>query len=87
MAENCWVVPLAMEGVAGLTAMDTRVAAVTVNIVDPETLPRVALMVVVPALTPEARPSLLAAFEMLATAGAEEVQVTVVVRFWMELSV
>ena len=84
---NCCVVPLAMEGVAGVTAMDTRVAAVTVRLVAPVMLPRVALMVVVPALTPEARPSLVAALEMLATAGAEEAQVTVVVKFWVELSV
>ena len=86
MAVNCREVPLAMEGAAGVTAMDTRVAEVTVKVVEPETLPRVALMVVLPALTPVARPSLLAALEMLATAGAEEAQVTVVVRSWAVLS-
>ena len=86
MAVNCCVVPLAMEGVAGVTAMDTRLAAVTVRMVEPETLPRVALIVVLPALLPVASPSLLRALEMLATAGAEEAQVTEAVRSWVVLS-
>ena len=75
-----------MEGVAGVTAMETRVAAVTVKVVELEIVPRVALMVVLPALTPEARPSLAAALEMLATAGADEAQVTLVVKSWVVLS-
>ena len=37
-----------MRGFAGVTAIDTRVAAVTVNPVEPETLPSVAVMVVGP---------------------------------------
>ena len=86
MALNCCVVPLAMEGLAGVTAMDTRVAEVTVKVVELETAPRVALMVVVPALTPVARPSLPKALEMLPTAGADEAQVTVAVRSWVVLS-
>ena len=42
VAVNCCVVPLGIEGLAGLTAMDTSVAAVTVSVVEPVTLPEVA---------------------------------------------
>ena len=56
MALNCWVVPLAMEGEGGVTAMDTRVAEVTVKVVELVTAPRVAVMAVVPGLMPVANP-------------------------------
>ena len=56
VAVNCWVAPAAIEGLAGVTAMLCRVAAVTVRTVEPLTTPRVALMVLVPAATPWARP-------------------------------
>lgn len=39
VATNCCVVPDAMEGLAGLTAMDTRAAFPTVRVADPETVP------------------------------------------------
>ncbi len=39
VAVNCCVVPLAMLGFAGVTAMDTSVAGVTVNVVFPEIPP------------------------------------------------
>jgi hypothetical protein len=42
VAVNCCVLPLAIEGVAGVTAIDTSVAAVTVSVVLPETVPEVA---------------------------------------------
>jgi hypothetical protein len=42
VAVNCCVLPLAIEGVAGVTAIDTNVAAVTVSVVLPETVPEVA---------------------------------------------
>ena len=77
MAVNCCVCPFAIEGAAGVTAIETRAAAVTVRVVDPVTLPEVALIVVVP--TPPALASPLA--EMVATVPAEELQVTVAVRF------
>lgn len=48
VAVNCLVVPLATLGLEGVTAMDTRVADVTVRVVLPEILPDVAVMVVVP---------------------------------------
>ena len=35
VAVNCWVVPLATDGVGGVTGMDCRVAAVTVIVVEP----------------------------------------------------
>ena len=42
VAVNCCVPPLAIDGFAGVTAMDTSVAAVTVSVVLPETAPEVA---------------------------------------------
>ena len=42
MAVNCWVGPLAMLGLAGVTAIDCRAAAVTVSTVEPVTPPSVA---------------------------------------------
>ena len=37
VAVNCWVAPFAMAGFAGATAIDTRVAVPTVNVVLPVT--------------------------------------------------
>ena len=54
----------------------------TVSVVLPETPVRVAVMVVLPPLTPVATPVL----AMVATAVLEELQVTWVVRFWVLLS-
>ena len=65
-----------MEGLAGVTAIDTSTGAVTVRIVEPEMEPEVALTVVVPAVSEVARPAL-----TVATAGALEDQVAVLVRF------
>jgi hypothetical protein len=42
VAVNCCVLPLVIEGLAGVTAIDTSVAAVTVSVVLPETAPEVA---------------------------------------------
>ncbi len=42
VAVNCCVVPLGIEGLVGVTAIDTSVAAVTVSVVEPVTLPDVA---------------------------------------------
>jgi hypothetical protein len=42
VAWNCTVVPAGAEEFAGVTAMDTSVAAVTVSVVQPVTLPEVA---------------------------------------------
>jgi hypothetical protein len=61
--------------------METSVAAVTVRVVDAETLPDTAMIVVVPAATGVAMPVLLT----VATDGAVELQVTDVVIFWVAL--
>jgi hypothetical protein len=42
VAVNCWVLPLAIDGFTGVTAIDASVAAVTVSVVLPETLPEAA---------------------------------------------
>jgi hypothetical protein len=77
VAVNCCVLPLAIDGVAGVTAIDTRVAAVTVSVVLPETVPAVAWIVVDPRLTAVASPAVL----IVATPAAEELHVAVLVRF------
>jgi hypothetical protein len=77
---------LMMLGLAGVTAMDTSVAEVTVSVVDPDMLPDVAVIVVEPAATDEARPLDPAALLMAATPVADEFQVTAVVSTCFELS-
>ncbi len=73
MAVNCWVGPAAIEGLAGLTAMLCRVAAVTVSTVEPLTRPSVALMLDVPMATPCASPpALIVATELVADAQVTE---------------
>jgi len=75
-------VPAAIEAAAGVTAIPVRVMALlTVRVALPDTLPEVALMVVVPAATPVARPPL----EMVAVAVLLLDQVTVVVQLDVEL--
>jgi hypothetical protein len=71
-----------MVGVAGVTAMETSVAAVTVSVVAPLTPPEAAVIADVPAVFVVARPPL----EMVATPAVPEVQVAVVVRSLVELS-
>ena len=83
VAVNCCSVPGAIDGFAGVTAIDTRTAGVTVSVVEP-LIPvpgSVAVIVVAPVEVLEASPSLPPALLMVATAGEDEVQVTVVVRF------
>jgi hypothetical protein len=83
VAVNCCLSPLATLGVAGVTAMETSAAALTVSVVFPVTLPEVAVMVVVPVARVVARP--LAA--MVAVVGVDDAQVTDDVRSSVELSV
>jgi hypothetical protein len=71
------------EGLAGVTLIETKAAAVTVSVVLPEMLPETALIVVEPALTVLAKPAVLT----VATVEAEELQVTDDVRFCWLLSV
>ena len=68
--------PMARVKSSGVTEMDVMVGAVTVTKVDLETLPRVAVMVAVPAATPPTRP----AASTFALAMVEEDQVTRLVR-------
>lgn len=73
---NCWVVPCTIVALAGVTTSETRVAAVTVRVVDPLTPLEAAVIVVVPIALLVASPVVL----MVATVVCEELQVTEVVR-------
>jgi hypothetical protein len=75
VATSCWVWPTPRDNVP-VTAIDFNVGE-TVTVADPETPLRVAVMVLVPALTAVTAPPA----EMLATAVLEEDQVTDEVRF------
>ncbi len=68
--------PIASVKSSGVTEMDVMVGAVTVTEVALETLPRVAVMVAVPAAIPLTRPSA----STVALAMVEEDQVTRLVR-------
>jgi hypothetical protein len=48
-ATNCWVAPGTIEALPGLTLIATSTAAATVNIDDPDIVPEVATILVVPA--------------------------------------
>jgi hypothetical protein len=85
VAVNCRVVPSTMLGLTGVIAMDTSVAEVTVNVVDPDVLPNVAVIVVEPADADVASP-LETALLMAATPAADELQVTDAVRSCVVLS-
>ena len=69
--------PVGTDGLAGVTAMETRAGAVTVKTVEPLMVPEVAVIIAVPAATEVANPAEL----MVATLVAEEVQVAELVRF------
>ena len=72
---NCAAVPLAIPGLAGVTAIDVSVAAVIVNVVMSvfPVATSVAVIVVAPKVNAEANP---VTGSILATAGVEEIQVT-----------
>ena len=71
-AENCWVFPAGTPAVAGVTAMEDRVAAVTVTVAVPQIAPKVAVMVAVPAALAVANPLL----TIVAVVVLDELQVT-----------
>jgi hypothetical protein len=81
VAVNCSVPPFAIDGFAGVTAIDTKIA-VTVRPVEPLIDPEVACIVVLPVFTPVARP----VAPIVATAVFVEVQLTELVRFCVLLS-
>ncbi len=81
VAENCSVDPVGREEVRGVMAIEIKVAGDTVNMVDPDILPDVAVIVAEPAATGVASPFEPAALLMAATAVVDEPHVTFVVRF------
>ena len=92
VAVNCCVVPFAMDGAGGSTAIETRLASVIVTGAAPAIFPSWAVMVVEPAMRPLTVPfggtrdawsggSPSAPFETAATTPSPEVQVT-----WLVMS-
>jgi hypothetical protein len=75
-----------MLGLFGVTARDTSVAGVTVSVVDPETFPNAALIVVEPAAAEVATPLEPAALLTAAIPVAEELHVTTFVKSCVVLS-
>jgi hypothetical protein len=71
----------------GVIARDISTAGFTVSVVDPDTPPDAAVIVVEPAATEVAIPFEPAALLTVATFASEELQVTDAVRSWVELSV
>ena len=67
---------MAIDGFAGVTAIDTRTAGPTVKVVPPVTPPKFALIWEVPGAAPLARPPAV----MVATAELDETQVAELVR-------
>ena len=72
-----------MVGDVGVTAIETRVAAVTVREVDPVMEPEVAVIVVVPTPAPDTRPCVPELLLIVATLGLDELQVTESVKVCM----
>ena len=81
VAVNCCVVPSGMVGATGEIVIETRVAALTVNIVDPLIVPEAAVMLEVPAATLVASPWLPAVLLIVATFAVAKDHVTEVVMF------
>ena len=80
---NCCVLPLAIDGLAGVTAIDTSVAAVTVSTSAGEVTPlSAAVMLLVPTPAPVARPVVV----IVAVVVVAEFHVTVLVITCVELS-
>ena len=75
-----------MLGLGGSTAMDCSVAAFTVNVVEPEMLPSVAVIVLLPTASGVAKPLEFAALLIVAVTVLEELQVTVEVISFFVLS-
>jgi hypothetical protein len=77
VAVNCCVKPLAIDGFAGVTAIETRAAGLTASKIEPAVEPEVAVMVKVPVLPFAglvARPRLPVASLMVAAVRSEDVQ-------------
>jgi hypothetical protein len=77
VAVNCCVVPSAMLGIGGVSAIDTKVAGDTVKVTGAEVMaPFAAVMRLVPAATDVARPLEPAALLIVATDAVAEAQVS-----------
>lgn len=83
VAVNCCVNPAGTLGFAGVTAIEDSVAAVTVNGVEPETRPTVAVIVVEPTASVVASPLV---NPIVATLSVPELHITELVMFTVELS-
>jgi hypothetical protein len=70
----------------GVMSRETSVAGVTVSVVDADTPPEAAVIVVEPAATEAANPSDPAALLTVATLIADELHAAVLVRSWVVLS-
>ena len=79
VAANCRVVPRANKGLAGVTAIETRIGWPTVSVAEPVIDPEPAVIVDAPTPTPVARPPA----AMVATDVKDELHVTLLDRFWM----
>ena len=77
VAVNCSVPPIAIEGFAGVTAIDTRTGAVMVKFVEPLIELKAAVIVVLPCATLVATPAVL----IVAMPVNDELHVAVPVRF------
>jgi hypothetical protein len=86
VAVNICVAPFAIEGLPGVTAIDTNVAAVIVSVVDPDILPDNALIVVAPVVTEVATPLEPAALLIAAMLVDDELQFTTFVKSCVVLS-
>ena len=84
---NACVVPSAILGVGGVTAIETNGWGDTVKVTEAEVMPPIAaVMLLVPAATEVARPLEPTALLIAATEVVAEAQVTWVLKFWVELS-
>ena len=77
VAVNCWVCPLAIKRLAGVTENNTSAGGMTDSSVVPLMDPEAALIVVLPTATPVTRPPV----EIVATDVVFEFHVTKLVRF------
>ena len=76
---KCWLVPIAIVGMPGVTANEARFAAFTVSNVLPGVVPDIAVIVTVPSFSPVAKPLTV----MEAIVFADELHVTVFVMSWL----
>src|ERR1035441_5730670 len=83
LAVKATAVPTATFGLAGVTAIDTMVALVTLSVAVPNRLRTTAIVGVAPAATPVATPCCPTELLMVATDDCPEAQVTLLVRFWV----